>query len=223
MLKVSTLDVGKLGRWTLDVGTSRRRDVGTLDVGRRTLDVRPLDAGRWTLDVGRWPSVIADMPSVQHNLFYPYAGYHIGLHRTILPLFNILQRINTTWRKPCLTTESSQSWLTSRLLKNSHDPQTQARPDDPPDGGSTARRAQQRNKKTATPLTGQHVALGTAIEPEALNYPEDTRYKPHLGHDRRAARTESSQGWLKDPRTQARPKSAAPEDACRPHPVRRHP
>ena len=28
------------------------------------------------LDVGRWLAVIADMPSVKHNLFYPYVEYH---------------------------------------------------------------------------------------------------------------------------------------------------
>ena len=80
-----------VGRWTLDVVDF----VGlwTLDVGRWT--VGPLDRwtlGHWdvgTLDVGcwlcRWLLVIAEMPSVQHNLFYPYVGYHIRLPGRILP------------------------------------------------------------------------------------------------------------------------------------------
>ena len=75
-----------------------------------------------------------------------------------------------------------------------------------------------REAKTTTPLSGQHVALGTAIQTEALNHPEDTRYKPHSGHDRRAAQTESSQGS-----NSGTPEVCGSEDARRPYLVRRHP
>ena len=103
-------DVGRCtSRWTLYVGLHvrlfGRSDVGcgTLHVGRcwTLLDFVGLwTLGRWTLDVGcwlgRWLLVIADMPSVHHNLFYPYVDYHIRLPGRILPRINLLQRIYTT-------------------------------------------------------------------------------------------------------------------------------
>ena len=73
-----------------------------------------------------------------------------------------------------------------------------------------------REPKTATALTDEHAALGAAIQPETLNCPEDFRYKPHWGHDRRAAPTESSQSWLKDPSNSGTPEVCGSEDACRP-------
>ena len=178
--------------WTLDLERLwlhvERWNIGRWDAGRQTLDI-----GRWMLDVGRWLAVIADMPSVQHNLFYPYVDYHISLPRRILhqPPSKDLHN----WGKPCLTTEIGQPWLTSRPLKNYRDPQTQARPDDPRDGGSTARRAQQRSKNS-----------NALVWSACRAWESRTRGMIGEQHKLKAAR-----GWLKDPPTQARPKFAAPK------------
>ena len=59
------------------------------------------------LDVGRWLAVIADMPSVQHNLFYPYVDYHNSLPGRIRPRINLLQRIYTTGENRALRLKSA--------------------------------------------------------------------------------------------------------------------
>ena len=72
-------------------------------------------------------------------------------------------------------------------LKNSHDPQTQARQMIHEMEGQQHGEPQWKQKSHA-------LVWSACIQPTTLTFPKNTRYKPHL---------ESSQGWLKDPRIQA--------------------
>ena len=113
---------------------------------------------------------------------------------------------------PCLTTRSGQPWLTSRHPKKLTRPA-----DSDSTTGSTRRRVNSTassEPKTATPLTGLHVALETAIQPAVLILTRETAPRKCRAWDMSGERqkSESSRPWLRsnslknaqDPRTQTR-------------------